>query len=377
MKISRIRVYKKDLPYVDGVYRWGRNNAIEIARSSIVVVDTAEGLYGCGEFCPCGENYMEAHSEGVEAAARLLAPGLLGQDARQVYALERLMDNIILGHGYAKAPFDAAFWDILGKATGQPIWMLLGGKLTNGAPMYRVAPQDTHGETQLAMNRLREKGYRQFQIKVGADWAHDIEHLHEIVPLLQPGEKAFADANQGWRIDEALRVARATRDLDYIMEQPCRTYQECRQLKQQIDIPLKLDECITDFNAIQRVVEDRGAEVICLKISKQGGLSKARRMRDYLVEHRFAVVCEDTWGGEIVTATLSHLAASTPPEFLVNATDLHNYNTCSTGRPGPTTQNGCLFAPDEPGLGVEPDFDALGDPVFDTASLLYSRGRKQ
>ena len=118
MKISRIRVFKADLPYVDGIYRWGRNNAIEVACSSIVVVDTAEGISGCGEFCPCGENYMEAHSEGVEAAARLLAPRLLGQDARQVYTLERLMDNVILGHGYAKAPFDAAFRDILGKATG-------------------------------------------------------------------------------------------------------------------------------------------------------------------------------------------------------------------------------------------------------------------
>ncbi len=234
--------------------------------------------------------------------------------------------------------------------------------------MYRVAPQDTHQETQLAMNRLREKGYRQFQIKIGADWSHDIDHIRAVVPLLQPGEKAFADANQGRRVDEALRVARATRDLDYILEQPCRTYAECMQVKQQTDLPMKLDECITDFDTIQRVVEDRGAEIICLKISKQGGLSKARRMRDYLIEHRFAVVCEDSWGGEIVTATLSHLAASTPPEFLVNATDLHNYNTCSTGSPGPVTENGCLFAPDKPGLGVEPDFDQLGNPVFDTAA---------
>jgi L-alanine-DL-glutamate epimerase-like enolase superfamily enzyme len=363
MKIERIAVYRIGLPYVDGAYRWGDGNAITVAGSTVVTLETDTGLMGCGEFCPCGENYMEAHSEGVEAAARLLAPVLIGRDPREVYAIERLMDNTIRGHGYAKAPFDAACWDILGKATGLPVWMLLGGKLTEAVPMYRVAPQDSPDAMARELDRLRGQGYRQFQIKVGADWRTDIERIHLTVPLLRPGEKAFADANQGWKVDEALAVARATRDLDYVLEQTCRTYEECQQVRRATDLPMKLDECITDFAVLQRFVQDRAAEMVCLKISKQGGLSKARRMRDYLVDHRFKVVCEDSWGGEIVTATLAHLAASTPQEFLVNATDLYNYNTRSTGRPGPRTADGCLFASDAPGLGVEPDFDSLGDPV--------------
>ena len=158
-------------------------------------------------------------------------------------------------------------------------------------------------------------------------------------------------------------MARATRDLDFFLEQPCRTYEECMQVRRRVDLPMKLDECVTDMRMIQRIVEDRSAEAVCLKISKQGGLSKARIMRDYLVEHRIPVVAEDTWGGEIVTATLAHFAASTPEEFLVNATDLHTYNTRSTGRPGPATQDGRLYASDAPGLGVEPDFESLGAPV--------------
>ncbi|MEM7118186.1 MAG: mandelate racemase/muconate lactonizing enzyme family protein, partial [Chloroflexota bacterium] len=363
MKITKISVYKKALPYVDGVYGWGRGNAISIAQSSIIALETDAGISGCGEFCPCGENYMVAHSRGVEAIAPLLAPALLGQDPRQVGLIERIMDNTIQGHGYAKAPFDAACWDILGKATGQPVWMLLGGKLTDGAPMYRVAPQAEPEAMTADMNRLRDKGYRQFQIKVGANWSLDIERIRATVPHLQPGEKAFADANQGWRVDEALRVARATRDLDYIMEQPCKTYDECLQVRRRIDLPMKLDECITDFQMAQRVVADRAAEIICIKISKQGGLSKARRMRDFFVDHRIPVVSEDTWGGEITTAAVAHLAASTPEEFLINSTDLHNYNIGHTGKPGPRTENGRLFASDAPGLGVEPHFEELGEPV--------------
>ncbi len=363
MKITKISVYKKALPYVDGEYRWGAGNAISIAQSSVVVIETNAGISGCGEFCPCGENYMVANSEGVTAVAPLLAKSLLGQDPRQIGKIERMMDHTLQGHGYAKAPFDAACWDILGKAVEQPVWMLLGGKQTDGAPMYRVAPQNEPEAMAKDMDRLREKGYRHFQIKVGENWATDIERIKATVPLLKPGELAFADANQGWRVDQALRVARATRHLDYIMEQPCHTYDECLQVRRRVDLPMKLDECITDFKTAQRVVNDRAAEIICLKISKQGGLSKTRRMRDYFIDHGIPVVSEDTWGGEITTAAVAHLAASTPKEMLINSTDLHHYNTASTGKPGPPTKDGKLYVSDAPGLGVEPDFESLGTAV--------------
>ncbi len=363
MKITRIRVLKTDLPYVGGSYIWGAGNAIEVAKASVVVIDTDAGLQGCGEFTPCGENYMVAHSEGVEALARLVAPALLGADPRQVAQIEQIMDHVVQGHGYAKAPFDAACWDILGQACDQPVWMLLGGKLTDGAPMYRVVPQKETQETLAEMARYRDQGYRQFQIKVGGDWAGDIDRIRAGVDLLKPGEAAMADANQGWRVDNAIRVARATRDLDYILEQPCRTYEECQQVRRVATQPMKLDECITGLHAAQRIVADRGAEICCLKISNLGGLSKARRVRDFLIDNRIPVVAEDTWGGEITTAALSHFAASTPEDYLTNTTDLMNYNTRHTGLGGATTENGKLYAPDLPGLGVTPDFDSLGAPV--------------
>ena len=368
MKITRIRVFKTALPYVGGTYAWGAGNAITVAMASVVVLDTDAGLQGCGEFTPCGENYMVAHSEGVEAFARLAAPQLLGQDPRQVGVIERLMDHIVQGHGYAKAPFDAACWDLLGQASGQPVWMLLGGKLTEGAPMYRVAPQKPVEETRAEMAAHRAAGYRQFQIKVGADWEGDIARIEAGVALLEPGEKAMADANQGWRVDNAIRVARATKGLDFILEQPCRTYEECQQVRRVADQPMKLDECVTGMAAAQRIVADRGAEICCLKISNLGGLSKARRVRDFLIENRMPVVAEDTWGGEIASTTLAHFAASTPEEYLINSTDLMNYNTESTGTGGAWADGGKLYAPDGPGLGVTPDFDALGAPVAEWAA---------
>ena len=140
MQIKALRVYQTELPYVGGSYGWGAGNAITVARASVVVLETACGLTGCGEFTPCGENYMVAHSEGVAAAAKLLAPHLMGQDPREVEAIGWRLDQAMQGHGYAKSPIIAACYDILGKSCELPVWMLLGGKLTDGAPMYRVAP---------------------------------------------------------------------------------------------------------------------------------------------------------------------------------------------------------------------------------------------
>lgn len=363
MKITRISLYVTDLPYVGGRYGWGRGHSFSSARASVVVVETDAGLSGCGEFTPCGESYMVAHSHGVEAALRLLAPALLGEDPRQVARIEQLMDATLQGHGYAKAPIDAACWDLLGQATGQPVWMLLGGKLTDGVPMYRVVPHKSPAETAAEMQAHRANRYRHFQIKVGTDPVTDIDRLHATAPLLQPGEVALADANQGWRADEAITVVRATRDLDYVLEQPCRTYAECQQVRRHADRPMKLDECVTGLEAARQIIADRGAEICCLKISNLGGISKARRVRDLLVDSRIAVVAEDSWGGEIATATLAHFAASTPPDWLLNSTDLHTYNTRSTGTPGPRTEGGKLFAPDAPGLGIAPDYDSLGPAV--------------
>ncbi len=367
MKITRIRVFQTGLPYVDGFYAWGAGNRIDVAQASVVVIDTDAGLQGCGEFTPCGENYMVAHSEGVPALARLVAPHLLGQDPRQVGLIERIMDGVVQGHGYAKAPFDAACWDILGHAADQPVWMLLGGKLCDGAPMYRVAPQRPVDETVAELQRHRASGYGQFQIKVGADWAEDIDRIRATVPLLKPGEKAMADANQGWRVDNAIRVARATADLDYILEQPCQTYEECQQVRRVAQHPMKLDECVTGIQMAQRIVADRGAEICCLKISNLGGLSKARRVRDYLIDNRIPVVAEDTWGGEITSAIVAHFATSTPKDYLQNSTDLMNYNTRSTGVGGPLVRDGKLYATDTPGLGVVPDFESLGPPIAEYA----------
>jgi L-alanine-DL-glutamate epimerase-like enolase superfamily enzyme len=109
---------------------------------------------------------------------------------------------------------------------------------------------------------------------------------------------------------------------------------------------------------------DRGMDVINLKISKVGGLTKARQIRDLCVSLGIAMTIEDTWGGDIVTAAIAHLAHSTPPELLFTTTDFNSYVTVSMAEGSPQRKDGRMTTPIAPGLGITPRFEVLGAPVI-------------
>ncbi len=110
---------------------------------------------------------------------------------------------------------------------------------------------------------------------------------------------------------------------------------------------------------------DLAKDVVNIKISKFGGLTKARQARDLCVSMGIAMTIEDSWGGDITTAAIAHLAHSTPTEFLFTATDFNSYVTVSTADGAPRRVKGRLAASREPGLGVAPRFDVLGDPLVE------------
>ena len=157
VKITGIQAYQATLPYVGGRYEWGRGNVVTDALTTVIVIETDSGITGCGESCPLGGTYLEAHPEGIPAALTRLAPALIGEDPRQLSRIERLMDGVLMGHRYAKSAIDVACWDILGKSAQLPVHFLLGGKLTEGGPMYRVdppeGPRGSHGRTRRVSRR--------------------------------------------------------------------------------------------------------------------------------------------------------------------------------------------------------------------------------
>jgi len=189
---------------------------------------------------------------------------------------------------------------------------------------------------------------------------------------MEPGDRLVADANTGWLPHEAMRVVRAVRDVDVYIEQPCLSYEECLSVRRHCDSPFVLDESIESIDVLIRAHADLAMDVVNLKISKLGGLTKTRQARDLCVSLGIAMTLEDSWGGDITTSAIAHLAHSTPPEFLFTCTDFNSYVTVSTATGAPARVNGKMAASIAPGLGVEPRAEVLGPRVVDISGVTPS-----
>ena len=121
MKINRISAYQVNLPLHEGSYNWSGGKSVTIFDSTIVRIDTDEGLTGWAEVCPLGPFYLPAYAEGVRAGLRELAPHLIGHDPTRIMPINKLMDSALKGHPYVKSGIDIACWDILGKHSGRAL----------------------------------------------------------------------------------------------------------------------------------------------------------------------------------------------------------------------------------------------------------------
>jgi len=367
MKISAIRVYQVDLPLVEGRYSWSEGKYVEVFDSTVVELLTDDGQSGYGEVCPLGPFYLPAFGPGARAGIGELAPTILGEDPTAIGPISQLMDKALLGHPYVKSAIDMACWDLLGKVTGKSVCDLMGGKFGDSVALYRAISQRPAAEMAENVAGHRADGYTKFQLKVGGDPQDDIERIHAAADILTDGEVLVADANTGWRVDDAARVVNAVRDRDVYIEQPCRSYEHCLTIRQRTSLPFILDENITGIEALLRGHHDGAMDVINLKISKVGGMTKARQIRDICVSLNIPMTIEDSWGGDIITAAIAHLAHSTPESLRFSATDFNSYVTVRNATGAPQRIDGNMSASDEPGLGIAPDMDVLGKAVAEYA----------
>ena len=364
MKITQIDVYQVNYKLLDQKYAWSRGHEVTSFISTIIKISTDEGLSGFAEVCPLGSAYMEAYAQGVPSGVGEIGPVLLGQDPRQINVINNLMDRALTGHNYIKSPLDIACWDILGQAAGLPICTLLGGCFVSSFPLYRAISQGSSREMADDVARFREEGYRRFQLKVGGDPDKDIKRINAVLKVIQPGDILVADANTGWLMHKALRVVNALKGEDLYIEQPCATIEECLAVREHTSLPMVLDEVIKGIDSLMNAYNQRAMDVVNLKISRLGGLTRTKQMRDLCESLGIAMTIEDSWGGDIATAAIAHLVGSTQPEFYFTSTDFNSYNDVHLAEDAPMRKEGKLEVPSGPGLGISVDEKKLGKPVL-------------
>ena len=365
MRVSRITLWAVDLTSHE-TYFMADGKTCATVKTHVLCLETDTGLQGWGEVCPI-PHYLPAFADGVPPAIAEMAPEILGISPFGVDAPMRKLDGFLLGHPHAKSIVDMALWDLFGKATGQPLYTLLGGLTRADMPLYHSITCIAPDEMARIATEAHASGIRQFQVKLGADadWQADAERLIKVREAVGPGPLVYGDWNCGASTLQATRTGRAVAHLDIMLEQPCATLEDCAAVRQATGLPMKIDEAAFDLATLIRAHELGVLDAVALKLSKFGGLSAMRRARD-LVVHLGAEICaECTWGSDIVTAAALHFAASTPHGALLNTCDLSAYVGPRLCPDAPTRAGGRIAPPPGAGLGVTPDPGVLGAPVLE------------
>jgi len=364
VRIERVDVFGYDLSYIHGSYVMSSGRVITHLPSTVVRLTTYDGLEGWGEVCPLGPAYLDSFGGGARAALLELAPAVIGADPRDISAVRRRMDDALRGHDYAKAPIDVACWDLLGKASGLPVATVLGGRVQDEFPLYMAVPLGDPDDMARYVAARKAEGIHHFQLKIGGDPYQDAERTRQVLEVTSEEDLVVADANGGWRLQDAVIAARLLEPLERVyFEQPCQTLEECLYIRRRTTLPMILDEVILDVPSLLRAYHGGGMEAFNLKISKFGGLTGAKLARDLAHQLGLKVTIEDTWGGDLTTAAVSHLAASTAPDTLFTVSFMNDWVNEHIAGYQPRSRNGLGSAPTTPGLGVEVDVERLGAPL--------------
>lgn len=369
MKIIQIDVYQVDLPYSEGEYRLSGGRTYTSFDATIIKLTTNTGLTGFGESTPFGSTYIAAHAKGVRAGIDDLAPAVLGKDPRQFDRINDAMDEALLGHHHAKTPIDVACWDLTGKAYDMPVCDLLGGRINMKVPLISSISTDTPDNMRIHAQKMRDAGFMGHSLKIGAAENEggptlDAERVKACLSDRKPGEWYLVDANNGLTPEHALRFLELLpTGLDFVLEAPCASWRETLSLRKRCNIPILLDELIQTEEDIIHAIHTDACDGVGLKISKQGGLTRAKRQREIARASGFVTSVQDTVGSDISFAAILHFAQSTPQKMLRCALDTRSMVTTKTADFDAPIKDGGTQAPLEAGLGITPDMNVLGEPV--------------
>ena len=368
MKISRVTAWSIHLPYLEGVYRMAGDRVTTGMDAVVVRVTADDGTIGIGESGVVGVTFDAQNAAGQIAGITTLASVVLGADPRRPAAVHRTMNAAMTGHPYAKSPMDIAVWDVAARAAGLPVWALLGADGPETTPLYRPVQGAT---PELAAAKAHERlaqGYRRLQVKVGDDPIVDAARVLAVREAVGPDVVIYADANCGFTLAAARRFVRAlgSDGADVFLEQPCATLEECAHLRDSWTGPMVMDENIVSLRALIEAHRLGVADGVTVKLTRVGGITPARTIRDAAVELGIGVTVEDASGCNLNDTTFAHMNASTPARLRVHSVDFDSWVTVRHVD-GPSARDGSFLRPqdDAPGFGLTLREDILGTPFVD------------
>lgn len=373
MRITGIRCTPVAVPFhTEEAWAYGARSGMI---SVLIEVDTDEGITGIGE-APAYPS-----TDVVLAVLRTIEPLVVGEDPFRTERIAKLIDVIGTWHHVkatspAMGAVDMACWDILGKACGQPLVNLFGGRLHDEVEYVHYLPRGSAEWMGERAAKAASDGFGSFYLKVGSDdLADDVNRVAAIRDGIGDRAALRVDANEAWSVAAALRALNALEPYGIeFAEQPVsgRNLPDMARLRARVGVPLLANEASwTRYDQLD-VVREGAADAVSVDNMMDGGLMNMKRAAGICEAAGLPVVKHSL--GELGVATYAgaHMMAATPGfRYASQAYGALLSDDIVEGGSLPYA-NGCLRIPEGPGIGVELDRDR----VARYAELYTTSGRE-
>jgi L-Ala-D/L-Glu epimerase len=274
-----------------------------------LAADTGARGYGYASATP----HMGATRESLIVALERFKPILLGRDPFAIEETLMLLDRDLDGNNQAKAGIDCALYDLIGRALGQPICNLLGGKVRDSVPILRILAIKAPDEMAAQAEKLVAAGYRYLKIKVHGEVKEDVARVRAIRRQVGDAIHLTIDANQSYSVKDAVAVLNRMAEFDIdLAEQPVAAgdLAGLKLVTESVPVTVEADEAADSVARVMELVAHRIVDAISLKIPKLGGirntLAAARICEAGHVQYRMGAAV----GSRLLSAHAMHLTAA-------------------------------------------------------------------
>jgi muconate cycloisomerase len=360
MRIAHISATPLALAFKEPYHWAGR---VDFGATVVLVeVETDAGITGVGE------STAASQAEGTVGALQgAVAHSFVGES---VFDIERLLMRARYLGGFNHTPWFAnlvlaglemALWDVIGKASGRPVYQLLGGAVRDQVDYFGFPQGDAAEELAEDARALAEAGYSVIYMKVGRGEATDLRNVAAVREAI--GDlRLRLDANGAWTVPEAIHmIGRLARFEPEWIEQPTAplSIAALRQVKESVGVPVAADQSVFTLHDVYEICRQRAADAIVLSPHETGGLLAFRKAAA-VAEAAGVPICLHGQSVSSITDAAQHHVALSIPNLTEGNQIMHQLLVEDlVSAPDLTPHHGVLGMLDTAGLGIELDRDAI------------------
>jgi L-alanine-DL-glutamate epimerase-like enolase superfamily enzyme len=339
-------------------FRFGTTDRT-ISPNVVVIIRTEDGLAGYGEACPVPAFTSETQASTVELVERRIAPVLVGRDPQHRLALLSELHKILRFAPFTITAIDTALLDLVGRALGTPVHVLLGGSFRDRTEVHGSVGWDADPAKVADVAVEQAQTYRWLKLYAGrGELDEDLDRLQAVRDAVGPDVRLFVDINGMWTPSDLVRALPRVREIGIrMLEQPLSStaLEFQRGLVGRLELDIAADESVRTVGDAAAVVRDRSATVINVGHSKLGGPSAALHAAQVAIAGGVDLMVGSVIEMGLATAMGLHLAAAVPrlsyPSYLMGPLKYRQQIVHEQVE----VIDGQIAVPEGPGLGVTVD----------------------